>query len=73
MGRIGVCGTRGGATGAAFGVESGSVAPWLVPQVPLFGGYWGLWHQGWCHRAGFGGRIGVCGTMVGATGVGLSE
>ena len=51
-----------------LGGELGSVAPGLVPQVLLLGVNWGLWHQGWCHRAGFGGRIGVCGTGGGATG-----
>ena len=64
-GRIGVCGARGGATGAVLGGELGSVAPGVVP---LSGVFWGLWHHGWCHRCRFRGCIGACGTKGGATG-----
>ena len=35
LGGIGVCGTKGGATGAVLGGISGSVAPGVVPQVPF--------------------------------------
>ena len=44
-GRTGVCGTGGGATGAVFGVESGSVAPTMVPLGWLWGGARFWWRE----------------------------